>query len=999
MRPFWYLFALAVLLVACSAPQNEAPIPASPELQAALKSFRLVDGFDIELVAAEPLLADPVAMEIDEEGRMYVAEMSGYPLDLSKKGRIKLLKDTNGDGYPDKAVVFADSLLLPTGLMRWREGILVTDPPHVYYLADTNGDDRADVREVMLTGFALSNPQHNLNNPMFGLDNWIYLAHQWAFTPTVCKEFADEGSEIRFPARPEAVRLGKNADDRNVRFKPDTYALEALASETQFGQTFDAWGRHFLTENADHIYQEVLAAPYLQNNPYLLVPEADESIADHGSNCEVFPITEKPDHQLLTDVGVITSACGITYYLGGVFPKTYNTQTTFVAEPSHNLIHVDRITEKGAAFQASRILEKQEFLASTDAWFRPVNFYIGPEGALYVVDYYRQIIEHPEWMSDEVNRSGQLYNGSDRGRIYRITPKKGLPMNWMQRLNLSQQKDEELIKLLAHSNIWYRRTAQRLLFQRKTKAIQALQQFAQSTASAEGRVHALWLLEGLGQSNPQILTANLKHPAAGLRENVLKILENHPTWGKQVAAQMLELQRDPSPRVRFQLLNTLGILKGLPGSKAAKMAILEQDLEDHWVQLALIAASPGEESALLQMAEKKFAAKLSTEQASFFTYLAATIANRKDSAALASLFQGHPAAVQAAIFEGLSQLWAYQGVPAPFNTKAFPLLLPYFKATHPAPLRSSALKMLEVCGVPAAARQKLSQQARQVLADPSADLAFRVDAIKLQALIDPNAQQGELFRLLLAKEPLPLREAALQGLNSCSGVAAPQFLTHNWKQLDSTLQDQAIGLFLANAERCHQLLDAIAQKQIPREAISWRRMVNLMNNDDVTVRAHARKVLAANGLTREAVYASYQTALNLRGNYAAGKKVYERACQICHTLNGQGVDFGPNLGSVSNRHPAAILKEIIMPNTSIADKYELWELELRGGKKIQGIISSKTATTLSLKMLSGQTQTYARSEVLNLTQMPHSAMPEGLEQSITVPEMADLLAYLKGKGK
>ncbi|MDQ4140185.1 MAG: dehydrogenase, partial [Bacteroidota bacterium] len=158
----------------------------SPEK--ALSTFELEPGFKIELVAAEPLVADPVAMEIDENGRMYVVEMHGYPLDKSGTGKIKLLTDTNGDGRMDKSTTFAEGLMLPTGIMRWKKGVLVTDPPSVFYLEDTDGDNRADVKKTILTGFAVSNPQHNLNNPLLGLDNWIYVGHESAVTAKIYKE-------------------------------------------------------------------------------------------------------------------------------------------------------------------------------------------------------------------------------------------------------------------------------------------------------------------------------------------------------------------------------------------------------------------------------------------------------------------------------------------------------------------------------------------------------------------------------------------------------------------------------------------------------------------------------------------------------------------------------------------------------------------------------------------------------------------------------------------
>ena len=292
----------------------------------------------------------------------------------------------------------------------------------------------------LLTGFALSNPQHNLNSPLLGLDNWIYLAHEGAVsTETYQREFGDPGQEIYFPDHPNAPRLSKNANGRAVRFRPDNQQLELLSSHTQFGHTFDRWGHYLLVGNANHIYQEIIAESYLKRNPNLLLSNSTQSISDHGSAAEVFPITQNPQHQLLTDVGVITSACGLTAYLGGAFPPPYDEGVTFVAEPVSNLVHVDKLKPEGIMFTASRVKPHQEFLASTDAKFRPVNLYTGPDGALYVVDYYRQIIEHPEWMGEEVIASGELYNDADKGRIYRISAKEAKPAEWTKGLELGRR--------------------------------------------------------------------------------------------------------------------------------------------------------------------------------------------------------------------------------------------------------------------------------------------------------------------------------------------------------------------------------------------------------------------------------------------------------------------------------------------------------------------------------------------------------------------------------
>jgi putative membrane-bound dehydrogenase-like protein len=207
----------------------------------ALKTLKVEPGFRIEQYVTEPVIRSPVAMEFDEDGRLFVVEDPGYPLNVEGKvGRIILLEDTNGDGRPDRRTVFADKLTMPTGIMRWKKGVLVTDAPDILYLEDSDGDGKADVRRVVLTGFAFSNPQHTVNSPVYGLDNWIYLAHEGPATAVIfTKEFGDRGGDLRFPDRPQGPTL--KPARRMVRFRPDTYELEYLSSSTQFGHSFDEW--------------------------------------------------------------------------------------------------------------------------------------------------------------------------------------------------------------------------------------------------------------------------------------------------------------------------------------------------------------------------------------------------------------------------------------------------------------------------------------------------------------------------------------------------------------------------------------------------------------------------------------------------------------------------------------------------------------------------------------------------------------------------------------
>ena len=993
---FSSLFLL--LLFAC----NNSNLKPSPEHEQALASMEIMDGFSIELVAHEPLVADPVAMEIDENGRLFVVEMHGYPLDLSQSGLVKQLIDTDGDGLPDESVIFADSLTLPTGIMRWKKGFLVTDAPDVIYLEDTDDDGQADKREVILTGFALSNPQHNLNTPRFELDNWIYLGHESAVTPFVHKEtFGDRGEVIRFPQNPNAPQLGRNANGKMVRFKPDSYELEALSGDTQFGYTLDPWGHRIYTSNARHLYHEVLAAPYQELNPNLLVERAVQSIPDHGDAAKVFPITENPNHQLLTDVGVITSSCGVTWYKGGAFGKNFE-NVTFIAEPTHNLVHADVIEEKGASFLAKRLLENQDFLASRDPWFRPVNFYTGPDGALYVLDYYRQIIEHPEWMSDEVNQSGALYHGSDKGRIYRVVPKDGLSMNWLDNLDLDETSLTELVRLLDHSNIWYRRTAQRLLFQRQSQdVIPALKNLLSDAQYPEAKVPALWLLNDLNGLRGADILAGLKDAEAGVRENAIRVLEANLDLLEDepsLLSALLQLQDDPSAKVRFQLLCTSAFIQR-PEVAAARMAILSRDIEDPWVSIAAIAASAGQEAPFLEMAQQQFADTYSSAKAEFFAHLGSTIANSGHQEAFAKMLRADDAAWwKTAAFSGIRKLWRYREPQVEVGEREKEQLLQSFHPDSPAEWRKVAVDLLEITGLPKGSlRQQKIADAQVMIQNNDLVESLRTDALRLLALSGSPAFKKMLPEILESDQSELLQVTALQSLRGDADDETCDFLLENFAQFKPKAREACVQVFMSKRDHIHKLLDAVSSQQIKKEELGWRRTVSLMNYYDTEVREHARQVLSVSE-DRKAVLQKYLAAIELEGAPAQGKILFEEFCTTCHQADGvEGVDFGPNLSTLRSRNSHSIITEIIHPNNSIADQYENWEIKLKNGTLLTGIVEQENQQTLVLKQMTGERTVLQTSEVESMQKMAFSAMPNGLESSISVEDMADLVAFIKGR--
>ena len=1001
-RPYALVFAFSSIVLGpniLSSCDSKSALEKKSPAEEALASFEIADNFKIELIASEPLIGDPVDMEIDEYGRLYVVEMPGYPLDKTGSGKIKLLADTDGDGKMDKSTTFAENLILPNSVMRWKKGLLVTDAPHVLYFEDTDNDGKSDIRDTLLTGFALSNPQHNLNSPLLGIDNWIYLAHEGAVsTETYQQEFGDPGKEIYFPGHPNAPRLSQNANGRAVRFHADSQQLEVLSSHTQFGHTFDRWGHYLLVGNANHIYQEVIAESYLKRNPNLLLASSTQSISDHGSAAEVFPITQNPQHQLLTDVGVITSACGLTAYLGGAFPPPYDEDVTFVAEPVSNLIHVDKLTPDGTTFTASRVKPHQEFLASTDAKFRPVNLYTGPDGALYVVDYYRQIIEHPEWMGEEVIASGELYNDADKGRIYRISAKESGPAEWTKGLKLADETDEALVMRLADSNGWWRQNAQRLLIDRKSAgAVDPLNKMV-TNPSAMGRLHALWTLEGLGKLKSQQIAAALQDKEAGIRENAIKIAELHLTDFPELESALAAMQSDPDVRVRFQLLCTLGSLHS-KSSENARLHLLFQDIDNKWMQVAALSAS-STPTTLLNVAVEKFQEDKPSHTALLEQIVAMLVSAEGENSiqrvmkSVVTAEKQNKLSMQAAMLEGIAKGLQNKKPIVISESDQSRLIESFFESTASA-VRKGALHVLKTISLQNEGQiSRAITRAVNLAVDRRAPEDKRADAIDFISIRNPSKYYNQLRDLFVPQEPLTVQLAALRSLSSIPDLSVSRYLLEKWSFLTPQIQDAMVSTFLTNGERIALLLDAIEAKKILPASISWPRKVRLMAQRDEALRNRSRAIFTADN--EGEVTQAYQSALQLKGEIENGKLIYQQNCALCHQLRGKmGVSIGPDLGTVHNWSAVAIMANTLAPNLSISSGFDLWSVELTNGESMQGIIASETPGALTLRNTGAVDKTINRSDIKSLKALNMSIMPTGLEKQISQQHMADLLAFLK----
>lgn len=985
------LLLLSILIIRC---QPDKPAPDF------LGSFEIEDGFQIELMAMEPLISDPVDMEIDELGRWFVVEMHGYPLDLSGSGKVKRLTDTDGDGIPDKSTVFIDSLILPTGIMRWKDGFLVTDPPNVLYLEDTNDDGRADVKENVLTGFARSNPQHNVNNPVYGLDNWIYLSHEGAVGSKGYSDvFGDRGSDVHYPNMSNATKLPQNANGLGVRFKPNESLVETLSAKGQFGHAFDPWGHHFLTSNADHLFHEVIGASYINRNKNLLIPNGRVYIPKSGKGFEIYPITENPDHQLLTDVGMMTSACGITWYNGGIFPSEYN-HSIFTAEPVHNMIHVDRIVDKGATFESINLLENREFLASKDSWFRPVNHYIGPDGAIYVLDYHRKVIEHPEWLSDEVINSGDLYAGKEKGRIYRISPKGTPAVDFLDNIDLNSFKTSELIGLLNNSNSWWRTNAQRLLMDMSDPDIvQELAKAITTGLNEFGKVHAMWILHGKQAMTSPILFKLLDDESPNIREQAIKISELRLSKSTELSKKLLAMKDDKNAKVRYQLLLTLGELDS-DESENVRMEMLFNDIDDEWIQNAALSAKKYNVTELFSKSTKEFAQKESEHSVGFFRRISQVMSRGADTNSLNNLLFSILSSSKEEwyvpiVLDGISNTLD-RNKDIRISDKNIRSLEAKFKTETNSQIRTKSIDLLAGIGYFKNQNNKLAVKAKSELKKGKSAPAYRADALRIITQSDAD-QHLKLFNtILLSETNAEIRSAAIDAFGYMKNSNSLNNLVSVWPDLLPEERTQGIGVLLKKDEGKLLLLKSIQTNRINAVSLSWPRKVQLLNSYNTDLRKLARSVLNGNELNADSVWNEYKASLSLAGSSLSGEKIFKQTCGTCHQKSGtNGTAFGPDLASIQNRSNSALLLDILQPNRSIADGFELWQLELTDGSSLSGVISSEGPATITISMADGLEKPIKRTEIKSLSAFENSAMPENLQAQMNPQEMADLLAYLK----
>jgi putative heme-binding domain-containing protein len=625
--------------------------------------------------------------------------------------------------------------------------------------------------------------------------------------------------------------------------------------------------------------------------------------------------------------------------------------------------------------------------------------YVGPDGALYVVDYYRQIIEHPEWMGKEVIESGDLYNDADKGRIYRISAKKGQPANWTKGLTLGDATDEELVNRLSDPNSWWRGNAQRLLFERKSKSAIAFLNAMVDNSNSMGRLHALWTLEGLGQLTTQQIEKALHDTEPGIRENAIKLAEAHLPDSPQLANDLVGLQSDTDPKVRYQLLYTLGYINTEAAEKA-RQRLLFQDIDDKWVQIAALSAK-ADPMPLLKVVMEKFQEDIPAYTI-LIQRLTSMVVYRKNNSLIEEVTRSATQAeskkrpaLYAALLEGLAQGLQDRKDGPPLSTPIQETLIHTFFESPSPNVRKAALQVLKAQGI--SHTSSLSDgltKALNLAVDPSQPEDKRAECIDFISIRNPAKYADVLKKMVTPQEPLSIQLAAIRSLSAIPDTTVSNFLLRKWPSLTPELQDAAINTFLTSDARINILINAIEERKISPSSISWPRRVRLMAQKNIALRERARAIFTTNNEVE--VNERYQSALKLEGNIENGKAVFQQNCATCHQVRGKlGVSIGPDLGTIHSWSAAAIMANTLAPNLSISSGYDLWFVELTNGETLQGIIASETPGAITLRNTGIVDKTINRKDIKLLKAMNMSIMTSGFERQITEQQMADLLAFLK----
>ncbi len=957
----------------------------------AQKKFVLPEGFEMRLFASEPEIVNPVAMTWDERGRLWVVELYEYPLGAPKgtkpRDRIKILEDTDGDGRADKVTVFADGLNLATGIALGYGGVFVAQAPDFLFLQDTTGSGKADKRTVLKTGLGLDDRHELLNGFTWGPDGQLYMTHG-VFTQSLVKDPND-------PNDPGIVMTAAVA-----RYHPRTHHFEIYADGTSnpWGVDFDRAGNAFLSACViDHMFHMAPGGLYARQGGTPAFPYAYQllpSIVDHRHKMAAY--------------------AGVQVYQGNQYPEEYRGEI-FIGNIHDNAIHQDHLSPNGSSFKSSF---KQDFIRSNDGWFMPVSTQTGPDGALWIMDWYdkypcyQNARADPDGVDRELGRIWRaVYVGKDKG--------KPVPSRPEVKMDLGKLSTTELVKTLSHPNIWQRKMAQRLLTERHDpQSREPLLQLLAKGPTLEARLFALWTLHSTEQLNESTLDNLAADPEPAIRTWVARLTgeRGNPTEGTLDRLETMARDADPSVRLavatacRQYVSSSLtvntpvawDVEKFNPGKVLSALIEKSADASDTVIPFMIwMAAEPlveeHPENAYGWLLENGPRTMPLSGQLARKTMRRICDFNQPDKLDSAIKFIGSALekdqGLTIAALDGLLEGQRGKAVlPTVATTDFFNRLL---NSGNPE-LKDRAQKLGTLWGDANAMQGSIN-----LVGDSKASLDERINAIQVVRKLKNDAARQAMLKIVLNPNPEPLVVEALRGLGEMGSDAMATEVVAHWKELTPGVRRAAADVLSSRGRWASMLLSALESKRVPVNDIPPTAIRTLTRSKD-DYGMLAKRAALVFGKVRDAdadklkIIAAKKKMI-LSGAKApdinAGHEVAKRTCFICHKLYGEGADVGPDLTGVGRSTLDALLANVIDPNQIVGAGYENVEVETKDGRSVSGRMVENTDVRVRLLSAGPKEEVVAKSDIASMRVSELSVMPEGLEQ-MPEEDFRNLVAFI-----
>ena len=975
------------------APRSTALSPAE-----SLACIEIEQGFAIKIIAHEPQVIDPVDAAFDDSGRLWVVEMRDYPYPTSDSpsGCVRILSDEDLDGHFEKSVVFADRLDMPTGLALWKDGAVIALAGQVVWFRDTNGDLKSDTQQVWIEGFARENEQLRANHPRLGPDGWWYIASGLRGGNVIA------GPDFR-KSDDQPITLGS----RDVRFNPHTKQLEAITGPAQFGLCFDSIGNRIFCSNRNPAVMVRFEQEDLVGNPLAgLIPSVVDLIPA-GEQSKVYPLVNAWTTSNLHS-GQFTAACGVFYheFAGetiGSLPGAARQHAVrlFACEPTGSLVHGSVFRDSLNELNAVKSKFQRDWLASRDAWFRPVNIAQAPDGGLLIVDMHRAVIEHPAWVPDELKKRSDERWGNDCGRIFHVANMHSNGMlaalRDLRSKPLRSRESHQLVRLLAGTNPWLRENARRLLIEREaTDQIEELAKLVTDpklgTASRIAAVQLATILTNGSPTQHQSLaelvgsvleTAELN---AELKLAALRIAKDRFSSERQTISQVLKLCTGSesyalvadclrclsSSKLTRPIDSELKIVSRIESQLAGSAMVGESQL----AELLTVTAS-----AFKQQPEITLAALLNSVESTPASYQTNT------------LFPIAATRLAVAVLE--------KGTAS--STKIFHQSTRMLAREHSTTQRAALAVLSEFAN----RRSQLGELERELA---SAELWDRISALaaveqpdsdlRIRAITmlpkSPRTSDLELLPHFAQCRELPLQAAALRAWASTADAACDDFLLGELASSSPQFQHVLLELIGQKSERLASLANRLETGKITAKRIGSNELKKLVDRakGDTQTKLNAALESIVN-TDRAKVVTDYQSSLTISADELRGKEVFVKHCASCHRVADVGVQVGPDISDSRTQQPAQILTNILDPNRAIDNNYFRFVALTADDQVIEGMIAEETSDSIVLRGQNNTRHTLKRADLQELKATGISLMPEGLESQIDHQAMADLISFVK----